>query len=144
MINYLVKLLLVGCVWSVSCAISAEVPSSGAPFELGGIKEAYIFPEAVTVKITNVTSGIVVYEIGIQRLYGERWQDFMTNMDDSEPFRMVGALRKINAHESKSFTWEPKKIPKTFGPTQGTYRVCIIYDVGKEHERFYSQVFLMH
>ena len=144
MMRYLLRYCFIALLLQMGCAFSAEEPPSDAPLKLEGIKKAYIFPETVTVKVTNIGPDVVVYGIGIQKQVGEKWQDFMTNIDDSEPIRMAFKLRRIKAHESKSLTWEPKNTPKIFGSVQGTYRVYVIYDVGKDdHRKFYSEAFII-
>ena len=123
-------------------ANSAEPSALEMPLKLEGIKDSYIFPEPVTLKVTNITQSIVMYGAGIQKQEGEKWQDFMTNMDDHEPIRMAFKVRKINEHESQILTWEPKFIPNIFGSKKGIYRVYLILDVGEnDHKKFYSETF---
>lgn len=117
--------------------------TAAAPLKVEGLKDSYTFPAPITVKVTNIGQSLVVYGVGIQEKLPDRWQDFMTNIDDHEPIRMEFKLRKIKAGESQLLTWEPKFVPKTFGTPKGTYRVYIIWDAAGEndHRKFYSEPF---
>ena len=113
------------------------------PLKLESIKDNYVFPEPIAVKVTDTSQHLVVYGIGIQQQQGDgRWQDFMTNIDDHEPARMEFKLRKIKTLEAQTLTWEPKWIPKKFGQIKGTYRVYVIWNASEnDHEKLYSAPF---
>jgi hypothetical protein len=116
--------------------------TAGVPLKVEGIKGSYPASAAITVKVSNVTQGLVVYGLGIQMQTSEGWRDFMTNIDDPAPDHMEFKLRKIGAGKTQTLTWQPKLVPKMYGPINGTYRVYFIWNADpSDHKKFYSVPF---
>lgn len=111
------------------CVAADEVP----PLKIEGVKAKYLPGDPITIKVTNVSSQPVSYGLGVlSSQSGDKWYEFLTNIEDHEICRKAFMVRKLLGNESKVFTWNPKDVDKPSSIVKspiktGVYRFYISY-----------------
>ena len=107
--------------------------------KLGGVKAKYSLDESVPIQITNLSSRVVTYGIGVVTQMGDgTWTEFLTNINDHEMINPAFRLLKLPGNQSQVMTWKPKDVTKPDSIKKGVFRFYLAYK--NESGRFGAEI----
>ena len=118
------------------CAAADEMPS----LKIEGVKAGYSLREPVSISITNLSSQVVTYGIGVLSQVNGKWEELLTNIEDREFGHKAFKLRKLPGNKSEKLTWNPKELGKPYLIGKGKYRFYVAFSVGaNDRKRFLAE-----
>ena len=112
------------------CAVADELP----PLRIEGVKAGYSLSEPVAISVTNLSSHVVTYGIGVLSQVNGKWEELLTNIEDREFGGKAFKLRKLPGNKSEKLTWNPKDLGKPYSVKKGVYRFYIAYKAGADED----------
>jgi hypothetical protein len=117
--------IMIGMSIAVACLAELEVKAGGIELEVVGCRAEYALGERIELKIKNGGSKTVSGNVLLQIKHSKGWYDFIPYLG-AENTDKVRISENFKPGETKSYILNSKKVPKTYRPGPGYYRVVVI------------------
>jgi len=157
--KWLLSFFFLTALYQIAC-LAADRPLT---MKIVDFKSRYSLRDSVTVEVTNHTSEVVTFNIGIvTRMDSGQWTEFLTNINDHQLTKPDFMLRKLPPNKSQILTWNPKDVTEHNPYDERVFRFYLAYadnagrfeseishnigsGVGKQNQQLvFSDIFEVH